>query len=86
MCGIVCAFDLKQSAGGMVDSGDSLKFKGKLSLENNGGFSSVRRFVSQDLSSASRVRLVVRRAVRARPRRPGRVCEAAARGDRPDPR
>lgn len=48
------------SAGGMVESGRSLKFKGNLSLENNGGFSSVRRLVSQDLSSASRVRLKVR--------------------------
>ena len=48
------------SAGGMVESGGSLKFRGNLSLENNGGFSSVRRFVSQDLSSANQVRLVVR--------------------------
>jgi hypothetical protein len=48
------------SAGGMVQSDEDLKFVGKLSLENNGGFSSVRRLVEQDLSSATRVRLEVR--------------------------
>ena len=48
------------SAGAMVQSGEGLKFTGKLSLENNGGFSSVRRLVEQDLSSATRVRLEIR--------------------------
>jgi len=48
------------SVGGMVQSGDGLKFTGRLSLENNGGFSSVRRSVEQDLSKAARVRLEVR--------------------------
>ncbi len=48
------------SAGGMVQSEEGLKFTGRLSLENNGGFSSVRRLVEQDLSSATRVRLEVR--------------------------
>lgn len=48
------------SAGGMVESDSSLKFRGNLSLENNGGFSSVRRMVNQDLTSADRVRLMVR--------------------------
>ncbi len=48
------------SAGGMVQSEEGLSFKGRLSLENNGGFSSVRRLVSQDLSSATAVRIEVR--------------------------
>jgi hypothetical protein len=48
------------SAGGMVQSDEGLKFTGILSLQNNGGFSSVRRLVEQDLSSANRVRMVVR--------------------------
>ena len=48
------------SAGGMVRTDEGLKFTGKLSLENNGGFSSVRRLLEQDLSSATRVRLDIR--------------------------
>ena len=48
------------SAGGMMQSDEGLKFVGRLSLENNGGFSSVRRLVGKDLSSATRVRLEVR--------------------------
>lgn len=48
------------SAGGMVQSDEGLSFKGTLSLENNGGFSSVRRLVSQDLSNATAVRIEVR--------------------------
>ena len=48
------------SAGGMAQSDEGLKFSGSLSLENNGGFSSVRRFVSQDLSNATGVRIQVR--------------------------
>ncbi|HEY5775431.1 MAG TPA: CIA30 family protein, partial [Xanthomonadales bacterium] len=44
------------SAGGMSQTVEGLKFAGRLSLENNGGFSSVRRSVSQDLSKATAVR------------------------------
>jgi hypothetical protein len=48
------------SAGGMTQSAEGLKFSGAISLENNGGFSSVRRPVSKDLSNATGVRLQVR--------------------------
>lgn len=48
------------SAGGMLQSDEGLRFTGEISLENNGGFSSVRRPVEQDLSGATRVRLEVR--------------------------
>lgn len=48
------------SAGGMVQSDQGLTFKGTLSLENNGGFSSVRRLVDEDLSNATAVRIEVR--------------------------
>lgn len=48
------------SAGGMQQTDEGLKFTGVLSLENNGGFSSVRRYVEQDLSGIERVRLEVR--------------------------
>jgi monofunctional biosynthetic peptidoglycan transglycosylase len=48
------------SAGGMLQTDEGLKFSGKLSLENNGGFSSVRRLVSQDLSNATGIRIQVR--------------------------
>lgn len=48
------------SSGGMIQDGDKLVFSGELSLENNGGFASVRRFVDQDLSGASKVRIEVR--------------------------
>mgnify|MGYP001551771967 CR=1 FL=1 len=48
------------SSGGMVQEGELLVFTGELSLENNGGFSSVRRHVEQDLSGAGRIRLEVR--------------------------
>jgi len=48
------------SSGSMVQVEDILSFKGRLSLENNGGFSSVRRLVEKDLSGATRVRLEVR--------------------------
>lgn len=41
------------SAGGMEQSDEGLKFVGRLSLENNGGFSSARRLVEQDLSSGA---------------------------------
>lgn len=48
------------SAGGMSQTDEGLKFSGSLSLENNGGFSSVRRPVSEDLSRATGVRIQVR--------------------------
>jgi len=48
------------SAGGMSQTDEGLKFSGSLSLENNGGFSSVRRTVSEDLSRATGVRILVR--------------------------
>jgi monofunctional biosynthetic peptidoglycan transglycosylase len=49
-----------RSSGGMSGGTDGLRFAGRLSLENNGGFSSVRRLVEQDLSQATHVRLEVR--------------------------
>lgn len=49
-----------RSNGGMVPVEAGLRFEGELSLENNGGFSSVRRPVAQDLSGMTRVRLEVR--------------------------
>jgi len=48
------------SSGRMVQSEDGLRFEGELSLENNGGFASVRRVIDQDLSAANRVRLQIR--------------------------
>lgn len=48
------------SSGSMDQDGERLVFSGELSLENNGGFSSVRRSVDQDLSGASKVRMEVR--------------------------
>jgi monofunctional biosynthetic peptidoglycan transglycosylase len=48
------------SSGGIVQIDEGLRFTGELSLENNGGFSSARRLVEQDLSGATGVRLEVR--------------------------
>lgn len=48
------------SSGRMLQNGEQLVFSGALSLENNGGFSSVRRLVKQDLSGANRIRIEVR--------------------------
>lgn len=48
------------SAGDMSQAEEGLKFSGRLSLENNGGFSSVRRLLSQDVSKATGVRFQVR--------------------------
>jgi monofunctional biosynthetic peptidoglycan transglycosylase len=48
------------SAGRMVASEQGLRFEGVLSLENNGGFASVRRAVETDLSGAVGVRLRLR--------------------------
>lgn len=48
------------SSGDMIRDGDKLIFTGTLSLENNGGFSSVRRLIEQDLSGAMKIRMEVR--------------------------
>lgn len=48
------------SSGRMAQSQDGLRFEGRLSLENNGGFASVRRLIDSDLSSATGVRLHLR--------------------------
>ena len=48
------------SAGRMVPMEEHLRFEGVLSLENNGGFASVRRLIEQDLTSAESVRLHLR--------------------------
>lgn len=48
------------SSGRMVSADGALRFEGELSLENNGGFASVRRLVGDDLSAATGVRLEVR--------------------------
>ena len=49
-----------RSAGGMIPADEGVTFRGDLSLENNGGFSSVRSLVTGDLSSMTHVRLEVR--------------------------
>ncbi len=48
------------SSGRMVQSEEGLRFEGHLSLENNGGFASVRRRIDDDVSNAGGVRLEVR--------------------------
>jgi monofunctional biosynthetic peptidoglycan transglycosylase len=48
------------SSGGVEQQGRNIVFRGDLSLENNGGFASVRRLVRGDLAGADRVRLKVR--------------------------
>jgi monofunctional biosynthetic peptidoglycan transglycosylase len=48
------------SSGAMTVSPNGLVFEGELSLENNGGFASVRRVVGADVSAATGLRLKVR--------------------------
>ena len=48
------------SRGRMVAADQGLRFEGELSLENNGGFASVRRPVDADLSASTGVRLRLR--------------------------
>lgn len=48
------------SAGRMVPVEKHLRFEGVLSLENKGGFASVRRLLEQDLASTESVRLHLR--------------------------
>lgn len=44
----------------IVKTADCMSFEGQLSLENNGGFASVRRPIDEDLSTAAGVQLQVR--------------------------
>lgn len=48
------------SSGGIEASPDGLVFEGELSLENNGGFASVRRLIEADVSAAAGLQLRVR--------------------------
>ena len=48
------------SSGGMIDIEDGMQFRGTLSLANNGGFSSVRHLVTEDLSNSTGIRLTIR--------------------------
>ena len=48
------------SSGMMIETEHGLAFKGSLSLENNGGFASVRRLMTEDLSDTRGVRITVR--------------------------
>ena len=48
------------STGAIAASPGGLVFEGELSLENNGGFASVRRLVDADVSAASGLQLKVR--------------------------
>ncbi len=48
------------SRGEMIETDDGLRFQGSLSLENNGGFASVRRPFDGELEGASGIRLHVR--------------------------
>lgn len=48
------------SSGEMVATAEGLRFQGVLSLENNGGFASVRRLLAVDLSGFDGVRVKIR--------------------------
>jgi monofunctional biosynthetic peptidoglycan transglycosylase len=48
------------SSGRMAETAAGLRFEGELSLENNGGFASVRRQVEEDLAGTGGVRIQVR--------------------------
>jgi monofunctional biosynthetic peptidoglycan transglycosylase len=48
------------SSGRMVQTTEGLRFEGELSLENNGGFASVRRPIEKTLATATGARLAVR--------------------------
>ena len=48
------------SSGRMTQTEEGLRFEGSLSLENNGGFASVRRPIDGDLAGMSGVRIKVR--------------------------
>lgn len=49
-----------KSSGRMTVADEQLRFHGELSLQNNGGFASVRRRVGEDMAGSSGVRLTVR--------------------------
>ena len=48
------------SSGEMIDIEYGMQFHGTLSLENNGGFSSVRHLVREDLSNSTGIRLTIK--------------------------
>ena len=48
------------SSGGMTMTGQHLHFHGELSLQNNGGFASVRRLASEDYAHSPGLRLTVK--------------------------
>jgi monofunctional biosynthetic peptidoglycan transglycosylase len=48
------------SSGMMIQTDNGLNFRGTLSLENNGGFSSVRHRVTRNLSDSTGVRLTLK--------------------------
>ena len=48
------------SSGGIALCDEGLHFNGTLSLQNNGGFSSVRRPVSEDLTDSRGIRLTIK--------------------------
>ena len=48
------------SSGEIIKTEDGLRFQGYLSLDNNGGFASVRRFLGFSLDDAKGIRLLVR--------------------------
>ena len=48
------------SSGEMVLTDEGLRFQGRVSLENNGGFSSVRRLVSEDLNNSLGIRVTLK--------------------------
>lgn len=48
------------SSGAMTLSPNGLVFEGELSLENNGGFASVRRNINEELAGATGLQLMVR--------------------------
>lgn len=72
------------SSGRMVETGAGLRFEGELSLENNGGFASVRHLVEEDLGGTDTVRLQVRgdgRTYQVRLRQDGRFDGVAWRAE-----
>ena len=48
------------SSGEIVLTDEGLRFQGRISLENNGGFSSVRRLVSEDLNNSLGFRITLK--------------------------
>ena len=48
------------SSSEMLLTDEGLRFQGRISLENNGGFSSVRRLVSEDLNNSLGIRVTLK--------------------------